>query len=81
MTESEYNAIINRQRRLPDQIEAARKKLSMLLVEAGRYGMIADILFKQFSGDLVAMELARTMEAPFANAALPALFGYSEGLV
>lgn len=81
MTEKEITAIINRQRRLPDQIRAMRQKLSMLLVEASRYGMLADILFNQFNGDLMAMESMRMMEAPLANSALPGLLGYSEGLV
>ena len=81
MTQSEYAAIINRQRRLPFQIWSARKKLSMLIVEAERNGMMADILSEQFNGDLVAMEYARQLESPFIIASMPPLAGYSAGLL
>lgn len=39
MGEQEYRAIINRQRRLPEQLEAARRKVAALECEARRYGM------------------------------------------
>jgi hypothetical protein len=62
MTEREYNAIINRQRRLPEQIWAARKKLAMLIAEAERHGMLDDILSIEFNGDLLAIELVQNMQ-------------------
>lgn len=39
MTEREYRSIVNRQRRLPEQIGAARKRLANLEAEAVRLGM------------------------------------------
>lgn len=36
----EYQAIVNRQRRLPEQLNAARRKVVALEREARRYGMI-----------------------------------------
>jgi len=39
MTEREYRAIVNRQRRLPDMLDAARRKVRHLEAEAARYGM------------------------------------------
>lgn len=39
MGEREYRAIINRQRRLPEQLDAARRKVTALENEARRYGM------------------------------------------
>jgi hypothetical protein len=39
MTEREYRAIINRQRRLPEMLDAARRKVRALENEARRYGM------------------------------------------
>lgn len=39
MTPRQYQAIINRQRRLPEQLDAARRKVRHLEAEAIRYGM------------------------------------------
>lgn len=39
MTEREYRALINRQRRLPEQLEAARRRVAMLEAEARRLGL------------------------------------------
>lgn len=38
-SEREYRAIINRQRRLPEQLDAARRRVTALENEAKRYGM------------------------------------------
>ncbi len=59
MNERRYLQIINRQRRLPEQIEATRRKLSDLINESERYGMLPDVLIDQFDGDLIALERSR----------------------
>ena len=73
MSEAEYISIINRQRRLPEQIRMQRRKISMLLNEAERYGMLDDMLHEEFNGDLIAMEKARMKHKSIA--------GITEGLV
>lgn len=40
MTEREYNRIVSRQRRLPDMLSSARRKVAALESEARRYGMV-----------------------------------------
>jgi len=59
MNERRYMQIINRQRRLPEQIADTRQKLADLLNEAERYGMLPDILTSAFDGDLIALERSR----------------------
>lgn len=59
VNERRYQQIINRQRRLPEQIADTRRKLSDLIAEADRYGMLAQILGDQFDGDLIALERSR----------------------
>lgn len=39
MTKQEYDRLVNRQRRLPDQLDCARRKVAALENEARRYGM------------------------------------------
>jgi hypothetical protein len=59
MNQRRYMQIINRQRRLPEQIALTRQKLSDLLAEAERYGMLPDILVSAFNGDEIALERSR----------------------
>ena len=59
MNERRYLQIINRQRRLPEQIALTRQKLSDLINEAERYGMLPDILSSAFDGDMIALERSR----------------------
>ena len=40
MTDKEFRYMMERMRRLPDRLEAARKKVQHLEVEARRYGML-----------------------------------------
>jgi hypothetical protein len=59
VNERRYIQIVNRQRRLPEQIALTRQKLSDLINEAERYGMLDEITNSAFNGDLIALERSR----------------------
>jgi hypothetical protein len=64
MSEREYRAITNRQRRLPEQLIAARRRVKALEAECKRYAITVDEVDEAWDREMELAWLANTERLP-----------------